>query len=231
MVQSTQGRYFGNKIFVKEGRDKVAYKKSEIVYVNYDPTVGDEFPGNHLSIILKKNYDGNTYKVVPITSSSSGVGSHKVKLGRLMELPERLNQDVSYLSYEQVRTVDVKRIRSIIEGRFFLTEKNFQKVAIWCIGEYERIVPLDIAEVYYLQRYEKIIFSRIQANAFKMLKNGDDYQSCREMIFEDLYKIRDVNVFIESAPIQVRELLNDLVSIIKGLPDLDEEVEEDEISS
>ena len=75
-----------------------------IYYVDYEPVRSGEFNRLHLSVVLKRNNDKNTFIVMPLTSSANGDGANKVNIGKVSGLPPSLNQKISYAVFNQVRT-------------------------------------------------------------------------------------------------------------------------------
>ena len=90
-------------------------KVGHIYYVQFNPVKGKEFDSEHMVVVLKKNVDRSTFVVVPLTSSSVGLGKNKICLGKLSCLPTSLSSRDSYAVYDQVRTVDSTRFHMVID--------------------------------------------------------------------------------------------------------------------
>lgn len=72
-----------------------------------------EFDGNHLGVVLKKNNDDKTVIVVPLTSQNNGDRYNKENIGKINTLPSNLKDSDSYIVYNQVRTVNVSRVKHL----------------------------------------------------------------------------------------------------------------------
>lgn len=98
-------------------------KEGHIYYVNLEEVREFEFGKDHLSIVLRKGQDKKTLIIIPLTSKSSGMGKNKVGLGRLTNLPRRLNTDDygkptnTYAVLDQIRTVSAGRFTEIKNGK------------------------------------------------------------------------------------------------------------------
>ena len=64
-------------------------KERYLYYVDFDPVRYCEFNGNHLAVVLKKNNDKRTAIVMPLTSRENGVGTNKILIDNIEDLPER----------------------------------------------------------------------------------------------------------------------------------------------
>jgi uncharacterized protein YifN (PemK superfamily) len=91
-------------------------KVGNLYYVDYEPVLNGEFNGLHLSVVLKRNDDKFTYIVMPLTTSAKGEGINKINIGKIAELPSNIKNNDSYAVYNQVRTVNAKRLRQIRSG-------------------------------------------------------------------------------------------------------------------
>lgn len=100
----------------EELRFSDVYEK-HIYYVIFDPVEDCEFNGRHLALVIKKNKDGKTAIVVPLTSKENGVGSNKVNIGKIPNLPSNIRNNDSYVVYNQVRTVNCSRFIALKEGQ------------------------------------------------------------------------------------------------------------------
>ena len=87
-----------------------------IYNVIFDPVRDCEFSGKHLAVVLKKNNDGATFIVVPLTSSSNGVGVNKLYIGKIDSLPSSLRNNDAYAVFNQTRTVNASRFITLKDG-------------------------------------------------------------------------------------------------------------------
>jgi len=81
--------------------------------VDYEPVKIPEFNGVHLSLVMKKNNDKQTFVVMPLTSSSNGKGINKVNIGKIAALPQELKKKDTYAVFNQVRTVNASRFIAV----------------------------------------------------------------------------------------------------------------------
>lgn len=95
-------------------------KVGKIYNVIFDPVRECEFDGKHLALVIKKNPDGATFVVVPLTSSSNGIGINKLFVGQIESLPESLKKNDAYAVLNQIRTVNATRFISLKESKIYL---------------------------------------------------------------------------------------------------------------
>ena len=88
-------------------------RTGHIYYVDYEPVKIPEFNGVHLSLVMKKNNDKQTFVVMPLTSSSNGKGINKVNIGKIAALPQELKKKDTYAVFNQVRTVNASRFIAV----------------------------------------------------------------------------------------------------------------------
>ena len=91
-------------------------KIGHIYNVIFDPVRDCEFDGRHLALVLKKNNDGKTFIVMPLTSAANGAGVNKLHVGSLACLPTSLRTNNTYAVYNQIRTVNANRFIALKEG-------------------------------------------------------------------------------------------------------------------
>ena len=91
-------------------------KLGYIYYADFDEVRQCEFDGRHLVVVLKKNIDGKTFIVMPLTSASNGVGVNKILLGKLSCLPSSLSGNDTYAVTNQIRTINNTRFISLKNG-------------------------------------------------------------------------------------------------------------------
>ena len=91
-------------------------KVGHIYYVDFEPHRTCEFNGRHLALVLRKNNDNHTAIVLPLTSSSTGLGQGKIELGVLSCLPMNLQAQKTYAAVNSIRTVNCTRFYSVRDG-------------------------------------------------------------------------------------------------------------------
>lgn len=105
-----------SKIRVKDIKEKRVY------YVDYEPSVGNEFGKHHLSLVLKKNREDKTLIVVPLTGKKDNRTPEKTIKIKVEGLPERLKQKESYAVINKVRTLDYSMFEHILDGKIIEVE-------------------------------------------------------------------------------------------------------------
>lgn len=88
----------------------------DIYNVDFEPVRKGEFDKIHLAVVIKKNKDGRTFIVVPLTGSPTGSGLNKLHIGKIDTLPLSLQDKETYAVYDQVRTVNASRFRTLKQG-------------------------------------------------------------------------------------------------------------------
>ncbi len=91
-------------------------KVGHIYFVNFSPIKKGEFPGDHLAVVVKKNYDQISFVVIPMTSKEKGSGINKIDLGILQCLPPHLATSKSYAVIDQIRTTGAERFSALVEN-------------------------------------------------------------------------------------------------------------------
>ncbi len=91
-------------------------KVGHVYFVNFDPTETGEFGKEHMAVVLKKNANKVTFVMIPMTSSEIGLGVNKISLGKLGCLPSNLRDKESYAVIDQIRTLNAKRFKPLIEN-------------------------------------------------------------------------------------------------------------------
>jgi len=178
---------------------KVGY----IYYVDYEPVRNGEFNGVHLSAVLKMNSDKYTFVVMPLTSSANGDGVNKINIGRIAGFPPNIKSKDTYAVYNQVRTVNANRFRTIKDanGRIdvpldsgILSELYdlFMRDMLYSISQDEKISILK-------KSYDKERFNKakdIAYNIIKLRKSGADEEiitalktEIRDTLKEASYKL------------------------------------------
>jgi uncharacterized protein YifN (PemK superfamily) len=119
--------------------------------VIFDTVRECEFDGKHLAIVLKKNNDGKTIIVAPLTRTENGDNYNKVNIGFISTLPSSLNRSPSYVVYNQLRTVNATRMINLKEGSKILHSKVDDEV----FREVLKLCSLEIAKFYTDEEQEK----------------------------------------------------------------------------
>ena len=151
-------------------------KVGHVYYIDYEPVRGGEFNGLHLSVVLKRNNDKNTFVVMPLTSSSNGEGTNKVNMGKISALPPSINNKNSYAVYNQVRTVNSSRFRAVKHGKnkidVAVDNKTMQGLydllindILFDVGQEDKISILKKA-------YDSARFNKAKDMAYNVIKLG-----------------------------------------------------------
>ena len=106
-----------------------------VYYVNFNDVMECEFDSNHLAVVLKKNKDKKTFIVAPLTTKDNGKNENKYNIGILKCLPKNLQKNESYIVYNQVRTVNIKRFSPLKDSdgdlmQSKISDKLFSKVTL-----------------------------------------------------------------------------------------------------
>jgi mRNA-degrading endonuclease toxin of MazEF toxin-antitoxin module len=149
-------------------------KPKNIYYVDFEPTKGNEFRGNHLALVLKLNKDKRTVVVLPLTSSPSGVGGNKISLGFIASLPANLKSSETFAVLDQMRTVDYARFKQIDEkGKpIFPNIPDKLYLDIWVSISNETLfnITLDDKKYIYETLYFQALGKKIQDLAYNIIK-------------------------------------------------------------
>lgn len=98
-------------------------KVKHIYNVDFNPVRECEFNGKHLALVLKHNNDKRTFVVMPLTSTSSGVGTNKIHIGKIESLPSSLKSNETYAVFNQIRTVNANRFYALKENEMRVESK------------------------------------------------------------------------------------------------------------
>lgn len=133
-------------------------KVGRILFANYDQVMKPEFNGNHLSIILKKNTDNSTVIVLPLTKVAAyNSDSSKKSLGIISTLPESLRQHRSYYVYDQVRTLNTRRLSHILDNgkplEVFVGEDKLKEVLLDCVKELDYALSVEEKDEHYFKLF------------------------------------------------------------------------------
>jgi uncharacterized protein YifN (PemK superfamily) len=166
-----------------------------IYNVIFDPVRDCEFDGRHLALVLKRNNDGKTLIVMPLTSESNGVGLNKIKLDSISSLPSSLRNNFTYAVYNQIRTVNADRFIALKEGNNRIQSRIDNKV-------FNQLLSLGINE---------IIFNLCQDEKIDLLKKT--YET------ECINKAKDLAYNIKKLDDKIKEYTNTINRIREEIKD------------
>lgn len=162
-----------SKIRVKDIKEKRVY------YVDYEPSVGNEFGKHHLSLVLKKNREDKTLIVVPLTGKKDNRTPEKTIKIKVEGLPERLKQKESYAVINKVRTLDYSRFEHILDGKIIEVEASdveFTNLISHITDELEESLDLETKKKMYAEKIDRAINKEIKnlVYEYKRLKENRD---------------------------------------------------------
>ncbi|NFO48599.1 type II toxin-antitoxin system PemK/MazF family toxin [Clostridium botulinum] len=149
-------------------------KAKRIYVIQFNPVKDNEFDNQHLGLVLKKNNDGKTCIVMPLTSEGNGEGTNKINIGKIPTLPSNLNVTDSYAVYNQVRTVNVERFKPLKDNNVYvdsyIDDKLFLKLLD--LGTSELLYELDFDEKISLHKsqYEKACIAKMIDLTYTIIK-------------------------------------------------------------
>lgn len=156
-------------------------ENKHLYYVNFNVVRGCEFKDNHLVVVLKKNKDNDTMIVMPLTSSSNGVGVSTELLPVIDSLPDRLKEKRSYAIYNQVRTVNCTRFQPIFEqtsGKTIvevtLDNEVFTHLIEIGTNELEKTLKLEEKMLLAKNKLNKLATEKIINLAYQIKKENSD---------------------------------------------------------
>lgn len=171
---------------------KVGY----VYNVIFNPVRDCEFDGRHLAVVLKKNNDGATFIVMPLTTASNGAGINKVCVGKISTLPTSLKSNDTYAVFNQVRTVNANRFISLKEGGMVVD-------ALFPQDKFQQILELAIQE---------LVYSVSQDNKVHILKMVYEH-ACVEQAKDIAYNI----IALEKSPDDVSTVVSELENKIRDI--------------
>lgn len=176
-----------NKIRLKDIKEKKVY------YVDFEPSVGNEFGRHHLSIVLKKNHVDKSLIVVPLTGRKDKITPDKTLKIKINGLPERLQQKESYAVVNKIRTVDFSRFEPILDGEIIEVEietSEYMKLISYITDELEESLSLDQKKEIYDYKLKRAINKEIKNLAYIYKKrqiNNDESNSIVTKIMDIIY--------------------------------------------
>jgi len=145
-----------------------------IYVIQFNPVKDNEFDSEHLGLVLKKNNDGKTCIVMPLTSESNGEGKNKINIGKVPTLPSNLKVNNSYAVYNQVRTVNVERFKPLRDNNAYVDsyvdDALFSKLLD--LGTSELLYELNFDEKISLHKfqYERACISKMIDLTYTVIK-------------------------------------------------------------
>jgi uncharacterized protein YifN (PemK superfamily) len=146
-----------------------------IYNVDFEPHRDCEFDRIHLAIVLKKNNDNRTCIVAPLTSDDNGNGVNKCNLGRLLCLPSNMQEDNSFIVYNQVRTVNHSRFMALKNDArekvsCKIHDTIFNKIASLCMEELGKSLELEEKVHCYANKYIEYASTLLVNTAYDIKK-------------------------------------------------------------
>lgn len=181
-------------------------KEGYIYNVIFDPVRNCEFNGKHLAVVFKKNNDKETAIVMPLTSSPSGVGANKIKLGPMDCLPISLKRNDTYAVYNQIRTVNADRFIALKEGTM-IKECKMEKDVLYhlmylSLRELVFNVPQDDRIGILKYAYETELISKAKDIGYQIVKLRKKGEPDKKLIDELLLQIKEI---IKNVPYSLEE--------------------------
>ncbi len=181
-------------------------KEGYIYNVIFDPVRNCEFNGKHLAVVFKKNNGKETAIVMPLTSSPSGVGANKIKLGPMGCLPVSLKRNDTYAVYNQIRTVNADRFIALKEGTM-IKECKMEKDVLYhlmylSLRELVYNVPQDDRIGILKYAYETELISKAKDIGYQIVKLRKKGKLDKKLIDELLLQIKEI---IKNVPYSLEE--------------------------
>lgn len=174
--------------------------QAHIYNVEFDPVRECEFNGRHLAIVLKKNDDGKTAIVAPLTSSSDGEGVTKMNIGKISSLPTNLKNRDSFIVYNQVRTVNSSRFIALKDDQRNrisspVNPALFNQVLSLALNEIGGVMKNSDAIDYHFSKYVEATIKEMVNSTYeiKRLISKDVGKEKKEEIKELVTKIQFLN--------------------------------------
>lgn len=168
-------------------------KEKKIYYVDYEPSVGNEFGRHHMSLVLKKNQVDKSLIVVPLTGREDKITPDKTIKVKIQGLPKRLQQKESYAVINKIRTVDFSRFEPILDGKIIEVEidnSEFMKLISYITDELEGSLSLEQKKEMYTEKIDRAINREIKNLAYiykNLQKSNDGTNSIVTKIMDIIY--------------------------------------------
>lgn len=168
-------------------------KEKKIYYVDYEPSVGNEFGRHHMSLVLKKNREDKSLIVVPLTGREDKITPDKTIKIKIQGLPKRLQQKESYAVINKIRTVDFSRFEPILDGKIIEVEidnNEFIKLVSYITDELEGSLSLEQKKKMYTEKINRAINREIKNLAYRyknLQKRNGETNSIVTKIMDIIY--------------------------------------------
>lgn len=187
-----------------------------IYNVIFDDVRPCEFDKKHLAVVIKKNNDGQTFIVMPLTSEPNGNGVNKIKVGIINSLPSSLRSNETYAVFNQIRTVNASRFISLKEGNNVVESKMEDDLFL-------KLLSLGMNDMTFNLNYEERINlfknQHEQACILKAIDLAYNIIKLKSKIEELIKKgsnfseINEINSEIECIRIEIRDILKKILNI------------------
>lgn len=172
-------------------------KEKKIYYVDYEPSVGNEFGRHHMSLVLKKNQVDKSLIVVPLTGREDKITPDKTIKVKIQGLPKRLQQKESYAVINKIRTVDFSRFEPVLDGKIIEVEidnSEFIKLISYITDELEGSLSLEQKKEIYTEKINRAINIEIKNLAYRyknLQKSNDETNSIVTKIMDIIYNNKE----------------------------------------
>lgn len=198
-------------------------KEKKVYYVDYEPSVGNEFGRHHMSLVLKKNQVDKSLIVVPLTGRKDKITPDKTIKVKLKGLPKRLQQKESYAVINKIRTVDFSRFEPILDGDIVEVELDnceFMKLISYITDELEESLSLEQKKEIYTEKINRAINIEIKNLAYiykNLQKNNGKTDSIVTKIMDIIYYNNKDFLNIDKYEFSNNDKKNELKNTIKQI--------------
>ncbi len=197
-------------------------KEKHVYYVDFNPVKKCEFNDNHLAVVLKKNNDKKTAIVMPLTSRPNGVGTNKMLLPTINDLPARLKGDDSYAVYDQVRSVNYSRFQPVFENTtgmvivdVKLDDDVFLSIIEKGVSELEKKLSLEEKLELYSRKLHNSVNEKIVNLAYEIKKTDKEYkekiESLETKIKETIYNTSEFSFSEKEKEDGIEEIISKII--------------------
>lgn len=198
-------------------------KEKKVYYVDYEPSVGNEFGKHHMSFVLRKNRIDKSLIVVPLTGRRDRITPDKTIKIQITGLPERLKQKESYVVINKIRTVDFSRFEPMLDKNIIevgISDSEFMKLISFITDELEGSLNLDQKKNIYAEKINRAINLEIKNWAYRyknLSENNLDKSSIVTKIMEIIYNNNKEFLSLNKYTFTDHDRKNELDSIIKEI--------------
>lgn len=199
-------------------------KEKKVYYVDFEPSVGNEFGKHHLSIVLKKNHVDKSLLVVPLTGRKDKITPDKTLKIKINGLPERLQHKESYAVINKIRTVDFSRFEPILDGKILevkIENNEYIKLISYITDEIEETLNFEEKKEIYTYKFNRAINREIKNLAYVYKKkqiNTDEKNSIirkiKDIIYDNNKAFLDLNQYEFNENDKKNELENTIIEIL-----------------